>query len=158
MKKNQKTYLLLGLVIAIWGILGFRIVKSISPSEPEPTTTITNIEFKPTALKERDTFSILANYRDPFLGTIPKSTNKPTSAKATVGKQIKPKMPEKNIIYSGLVNDNATGQKIFFLSVDGQQLMLSKNQEAEGVKIISGNAEKVKLRYNGLTKTIGREQ
>lgn len=156
MKKNQKTYLLLGLVLAIWGILGFRIVKSISPSEPETTVSVASIEFKPTSLKERDTFSILANYRDPFLGTFQKPKTKNPINRSTKNK--KQSLPEKNIIYSGLVNDNATGQKIFFLNVDGQQLMLSKNQQAEGVKLISGNAEKVKLRYNGLTKTIGREQ
>ena len=155
-KKNQKTYLLLGLVLAIWGILGFRIVKSISPSESKTAPVTSDIDFKPTNLKERDTFDMLANYRDPFLGTLPKSQAKKHINKSTQNK--KPELPEKNILYSGYVNDQGSNQKIFFLTVDGQQLMLSKKQEAEGVKLISGSAEKIVVRYNGRTKTIRRAQ
>ncbi len=31
MQQKRKTYLLLALVVVVWGILGFRIVKTLSP-------------------------------------------------------------------------------------------------------------------------------
>ncbi len=158
MKKSARTYLLLGAVLVIWGVLGFRIVKTVNPPDPETTQAPAKDRFQPMKIMERDTFSIAANYRDPFLGTIPKS-KKPSSAKATKGKQeIKPKLPEKNITYSGFVNEKGSNQKIFFITVDGQQLMLSKNQQQEGVKLVSGNDENIRVRYNGLTKIIKRNQ
>ncbi len=155
MKKKQKTYLLLLAVMAIWGILGFRIIKTISPSGPKSSDLPTTADFKPIKPKERDTFSILADYRDPFLGTLPKLTTKRINKKP---KSVNPSLPEKSITYSGLVNDQTSKQMIFFLDIDGQQVMLSKNETRAGVKLVSGNAENIRVRYNGLTKTIKRAQ
>lgn len=157
MKKNTRTYTLLALVLIVWGILGFRIVKTISPDETAAPAISTNKEFRPLETGKKDSFGILANYRDPFLGTLPKSpsSNKRIN-KSTKNK--KPSLPDKNITYSGWVNDRSTKEKIFFLDVDGQQLMLTKKQKQEGVQLLSGNEDKIRVRYNGLTKTIKRKQ
>ena len=153
MKKQQKTTLLLLLVLAIWGVLGFKIVSSLSPDAPELSSDSLENSFTPVASVERDTFSIAANYRDPFLGTLPKSR------KAKSKRQVKAQeLPDKEVTYSGFITDNNTNKKIFFISVDGQQQMLSKREQFHGVTLLSGDENKIKIKYNGKTRSVSISQ
>ena len=72
----------MALVTTIWGVLGFKIVNSINPPEQAVEVQTKLVTFMPKVIKARDTFSILANYRDPFLGTLPK---KKKTARERVG-------------------------------------------------------------------------
>ena len=155
MKKKKKTYLLLIVVLAIWGLLGFKIVGALHTDEPEQELALVSQKFIPTILKKRDTFSVVANYRDPFLGTMPKS-NIPKKVKKKVIK--KPELPKKNIRYSGLVSQNNTKNSIFFVSIDGQQHMMTKNEVVADVKLVSGTTESIKVRYHNRTETIALSQ
>ena len=73
MKKDKKTYVLIGLVVFIWGILGVKVIGTLS-AEEKPLNNIAAPKIPMTVTtKKRDTFSIVALYRDPFLGTFPKT-------------------------------------------------------------------------------------
>lgn len=140
----------MGLVLIVWGIIGFKVVKTLSP-QPEavasfsPTTSFTE------PVGKRDTFALLSDYRDPFLGTLPPSQRtppkKPVPQKA---------VPKKNIVYSGLVSQS--DNVMFFVSIDGQQHIMSKNQKIDDVSLLSGNENSIRVRYNGITETIARSQ
>ena len=143
--------MLLGLVLSVWGVLGFRIMRTVNPSANITPDIVRLEKFVPMAIKKRDTFSIVANYRDPFLGTMPKA-DKPK--KASIGIQKKKVLSEKNIVYTGFITKSGSGGKIFFLTVDGQQRMLSKNESFKEVKLVSGNSKKIRVKYNGKTKSI----
>ncbi|MAU26785.1 MAG: hypothetical protein CMH48_07690 [Muricauda sp.] len=151
MKKNKKTYLLLAMVLVIWGILGFKIIGAINPSS-EPTEIMDFPDpYVATAIKKRDTFSISANYRDPFLGTMPEGEAPKRIAKKQVKKT---ETPKKNIMYSGSVAENGSNKRLFFVSIDGQQHIMSRNESVEGVKLIRGNKESILVRYGNRTEII----
>lgn len=140
----------MGLVLTVWGILGLKIVRTVNPPTGVPPTVDDIGEFRPVALKRPDGFGIVADYRDPFLGTLPRS--EVPGKKAAVQK--KEALPEKDIRYTGFITENTTGKKIFFLTVDGQQQMLDENEVLGGVRLVSGDAEKIKVRYHGKTKSV----
>lgn len=143
------------LVLSVWGVLGFRIMRTVNPSTNITPHTVSIEKFIPKAIKKRDTFSIVVNYRDPFLGTLPKA-DKPK--KTSIRTQKKKTLPKKNIEYTGFITESSSGEKIFFLTVDGQQQMLSKNESFKEVKLVSGNAQKVRVKYNGKIKSISLTQ
>ncbi|NAS12911.1 hypothetical protein [Poritiphilus flavus] len=151
MTKNQKTYLLLGGVVLIWGFLGFRVVRTIAPAVPETNPLQKSLSFKPSESQERDTFYIAANYRDPFLGTIAKPKTKKSSPSAIATKK---QIPQKNIVYQGFVAGQTKSNSLFFISIDGQQHMLQVRQTANGVKLLSGNSTAIKVRSQGKTVRI----
>jgi len=151
MKKQVRIYVLLSVVLGIWGLIGFKVVNTINPPRQEAETKLAQAVFSPKEIKQRDTFSISANYRDPFLGTMPKINKPKKQRKITPEKK---EMPEKNIVYSGFVTENASGNKIFFITIDGQQEMMTKNGIFKEVKLLSGDPEKVKVKYNGKIKNI----
>lgn len=154
MSKNNKTYLLLALVLTIWGILGFKIINGLNPqTEVENTPTIKN-DFAVKTILKRDSFEISANYRDPFLGTIPKTER----AKRTQPKSVtNPPQPKRNIVYSGFVAQNGNQNRMFFISIEGQQHIMSKNEVVNDVKLVWGDANTIKVKYPGHTETISIE-
>ncbi|MEM9144225.1 MAG: hypothetical protein AAGA86_14645 [Bacteroidota bacterium] len=150
MSKQTKTYLLLTVVLVIWGLIGFKVAKAISPDEKVPPVQPMTA-MVPKATIKKDTFTLWANYRDPFLGTLPKA-KRPKKSVA----RAKPKkgMPQRNIAYAGSVAEQGTTNRMFFVTIDGQQHIMSKNEVVKEVRLISGTAESIKVRYNGSTKTI----
>lgn len=150
MKKNTKTYLLLAVVALIWGTIGYRIISGMN-NDPEPEQTMTDVRFKPLPSKEKENFTILADYRDPFLGTLPKKqvkkvlrSNKPKA----------PTVPEVTIEYTGFVADKERNQNIFFVTINGRQHIMSVKDEIEKVQLLGGNATSIRIRHNNKTKTI----
>lgn len=144
----------MGLVLTVWGILGLRIVRTVNPPTGVSRTVDDIGEFRPVAIKRPDSFDIVADYRDPFLGTLPRS-EVPKKKTAVPKKEV---LPEKDIRYTGFITENTTGKKIFFLTVDGQQQMLDENGVLNGVTLVSGDAERIKVRYHGKTKSISLTQ
>ncbi len=144
--------MLLGLVLIIWGIIGFKVVKTLS-SDEDPLPAPKPVSFDPKPLVKKDTFSLLANYRDPFLGTLPKKEQKPSKKQVT-----KQPVQKRNIVYSGSVARTGDSKTLFFVTIDGQQHLMSKNEQADGVKLVTGNGEEIKVRYGGITETILRSQ
>lgn len=152
MSKNVKTYTLLGLVLLIWGIIGFKVVGALSP-KPLPEDAPVSMTKLPMLKKERDTFSIMANYRDPFLGTMP-----PIKKEAVKKSIPKTKVPKKNIVYSGLVSKSGSGSTLYFVTIDGQQFLMSRNEVVNDVRLLNGDQETIKVSYGGTTEIVNRSQ
>ncbi len=150
MKKNTKTYILLAVVGIIWGTIGYKIVSSLNPDPPTKSITETP-DFKPLTInKKKDTFSISADYRDPFLGTLPRKAVK----RKSVAKPKKAPEPELEIKFTGVITDHDTNKKIYFVSFNGQQHLMSPSDEIEKVKLLSGTSSTIRIRHNNKTRTI----
>ncbi|WP_421806116.1 hypothetical protein [Flagellimonas sp.] len=148
MSKSAKTYTLLGLVLLIWGIIGFKVIKALTHKPDIPPIQVTKSELAQIATT-KDSFSINADYRDPFLGTLPSTKKK--MAQRTIKKE---PVQKRNIMYSGLVTESSTGNTLFFISIDGQQHMMSLKEEINGVTLVYGNDKQIKVRYGGQSETI----
>lgn len=139
-------------MLAIWGILGFRILSAVNPKDSLGSTHTTLSDFKPTAPKVRDTFSILANYRDPFLGTQPKSKLKVSPLKKITAAPI----VKRSINFTGHIRDQKSDQVIFFVNIDGQQHMMSLKDEVDGVRLLKGDEDQITVFYENRRETINR--
>lgn len=153
MKKQNKTYLLVAVVLGIWGIIGFKFFGAVNPTTQEMTEIASNEIFVPKQIKERELFTIAANYRDPFLGTVQAPKRKVKKSSSAVVKK-KVVVPTKSIQYSGFITDKGSKQKIFFVTVDGQQQMMSVNDTFQEVKLVRGTTNSIKVKYNGGTQNI----
>ena len=132
LKNKAKTYVLLVLVIGVWGTVAYKIVAALNPDLPElPQQELSlNTDFKMSI--QRDTFSIQRVNRDPFLGTLEKP-------KKTVKKKRKATTPQVQwmpIAYNGMISKGGSN-KIFLISINGQQHLLKQGQIREGVKVVS---------------------
>ncbi|WP_097045178.1 hypothetical protein [Flagellimonas pacifica] len=147
MSKNIKTYLLLGIVLLIWGIIGFKVLSALSP-EDETLALAENVNFEPKEVAEKDTFNILVNYRDPFLGTL--SLSKKRTKKVVKKREVQ--FPSVN--YTGLITDQNTKNHIFFVTISGNQYLMRVGNTQSDVTLVSGRSNNIKIRYKGILKTI----
>jgi len=147
--KSTRTYVLLGLVLVIWGIVGYRIFSTLAPETQEKslvaTTTFTDVQ-----VAAQDTFSIQANYRDPFLGTLPPSQRKfPKTKKGT-----RKKINFPSIAYTGSMVNSSTKKRIFFVTVNGTQHLLEKGKTGSEVTLMHGTGKSITIRYKGAVKRV----
>lgn len=138
---------MLGAVLMIWGVIAVKVFGVLSP-ETEIPVFAENVNFKPKEIIQRDTFSIVADYRDPFLGTVS------ASKKNTIKKTKRPVVQFPNINYTGLITGQQNKDNIFFVTIDGTQYLMRKRDENNGVTLVSGTSKNIRVRYKGIAKTI----
>jgi len=109
----------------------------------------------------QDTFTIKANYRDPFLGNIYASRN---PIKKKVKKPLKKVTPKSTVnwsqvTYQGMVKNQKTKDVRAMLKINGQDQLMTKGNEADGFKLmkIYGDSVQVlsqkELKYIRLNKS-----
>lgn len=138
--------MLLGAVLVIWGVVGFRILSALNPELPEVAEQIEVAELKMPRPSVIDTFEVHKENRDPFLGTWTKKKAKPK--KKTTVKAVE-WIP---IIYHGAIEKKGT-PSVFIVSINGVQHVLKKGQSRDEVTLLSGNAKRVVLRYKNERKS-----
>lgn len=152
MKSKKSIYILLPLVLLIWGILGYRLFSFFGNDETEVQEN-SNFQVQNIDYKAPDSIKIVVDYRDPFTGKLSSGNNnentnsvirKPKSENTILEKQeIKPV-----IVYRGLVSDTKDKNKVFMFSVDNKTYLLERGQTENDIKVISGDAKQITLLIN----------
>ncbi|WP_298900963.1 hypothetical protein [uncultured Psychroserpens sp.] len=151
MKIKKKTYVLLVLVIGVWGTVTYKIIAGLNPDLPELNTpqVLAKANFKVDTVI--DTFSIKTVDRDPFLGTItkPKTVQSSTKKRKTVTW-----LP---VEYLGIVKNKNYKEQIFIISINGKQSLVKKGQTKDSITLVRGNKNRLTLRYKNEQKVIVRK-
>lgn len=152
--KNKKTiYVLLPIVLLIWGAVMYQFFY-FSTAEELQTTTSNEFILKPIDIKERDTVVINVKYRDPFLGKMYAEKGNETIAKKKTTKFKKaPKIVEPivwpTIVYKGIVSDTKEKNKVFMLIINGQTFLMRKGETENEIFLKEGDRESVYVKYKG---------
>jgi hypothetical protein len=157
MKKNKNTYLLLLFVLVVWGAVLYQFF-SFS-NAPVEETNIVEIDLKPLQIKQRDTFSITVNRRDPFLGKMAVSSqikNINTYSKSVVSntKKIKEALVWPDVKYKGIVSDTKEKIKVYMVIIDGKTFFMKKGEIENEVKLKDGDKDAIYPVYKGELKAI----
>lgn len=151
--KNKKTiYILLPVVLLVWGKVVYQFF-SFANSDKILENTPIDLYIKPFKIKERDTFSINVNYRDPFLGKMFVTELSVDSKKKTT--KIKKVSKQENliiwpsIIYKGIVADTKNNIKIYMLIIGGKTCLMKKGETENEVFLKDGDNESIYVKYKG---------
>ncbi|CAL2092007.1 conserved protein of unknown function [Tenacibaculum sp. 190524A02b] len=153
MTKQQKTYLLMIAVIAVWGIIGYQIYSHLNPEEEELPETVFQ---KTSSIKKmnKELYTVQKHNRDPFLGKLanqPKKKRKATTKKKNTTPVIFP-----NIIYNGIVESGNT--KSYIVTINSNQEFMKPNSVRNDIKLLSGTPEEITIIYKGEKKIIPLKQ
>jgi len=138
MLKNKKAiYILLPLVIFIWGIVIYNIFSSMGGGSEIVLVNTAIPEESVSRQIAIDTFSITANYRDPFLGKIVSGKPKP------IKKQFKKRPPIKkkpiqpirwpSISYGGMIRNQQTNKLIAMVKINGKDNLMNEGGVVAGI-------------------------
>lgn len=170
MSKKNTTYILIGLVVLIWGLIGYKIIESFSQEE-EIVSTYDVLPQK----EAKEDYALVLNYPDPFLKNqfiekkhteppevveYPNSPNTSASVQPPIVPQ--PKLPKPSppsdifpsIIYYGIIRQSENPKdRVYLVQVGGINETFNLSEKKEEVKLISGDAEKIQVRYKGTNRT-----
>ena len=141
--KNKKTaYIMVPIVLAIWGMIGWKVYAAMKGNDEKLSSVILEEKVKTTGAEIPDTISLIANYRDPFLGKmfVEKKDSrtktqdlKSTARKAPVTPVIAPSWPI--VSYHGLIKRTGDQKTVGFLNVNGKSYFVQGGEEAGEVKV-----------------------
>jgi hypothetical protein len=161
MKNKPLTYLLIVSVAAVWGIIFYRIF-SAGNDEEEIFRPLVKSQFVNESLDDysyKDTFTLVLNYRDPFLSTaiyyveekVAQVASKPIVFNAA------PKRPAINwniIKYTGFISNPSKKSVVAIMSINGKEYMMKEGELVAGVKILRNLKDSVKVSYQNSTRFI----
>lgn len=147
--------LLLPIVLFVWGLVGYQLLSGFSNNDTMTIQAQSNTSFTPRMIKPRDTFAISIVDRDPFLGTLASST-KPTKQPTKKRAYSQPTKDDPTVSFEGVIKKQGSSNTVFIVNINTYQHLLKKGQTINGVKLISGNAKRIRVGYNGKTQTITR--
>ncbi|KZS40907.1 hypothetical protein AWE51_24195 [Aquimarina aggregata] len=148
LKGKKGLYILLPLVVFIWGAIIFQITDAFTDDDPE-IANIGPIAFSKIESKERDRFSISDVTRDPFLGTVYKPKKEPVKKVAQVKKTV---INWPSIRYKGVVTGGNGATAIYLVEINGTDQLMKRKDVISEVKLTKGNSSWVQLQYKGKIK------
>lgn len=149
--KSRLTRLLLTAVVAVWGVVAWKIA---APADPRRRPASTAAPAPAPPPQEPDADTLRADYPDPFLkGT--RTTRPVRSAASTRSAAPKKSVREKvRIVHLGSVA--VAGRQLHILSLDGRQYELTQGESAEGFVLRGGDGDSLYLSKNGFTYGVKR--
>jgi hypothetical protein len=125
MKSKVTSWILLPVVLGIWGTIGWKVYVSMRGDESNGPVIVKE-ELVQQKRNDRDSFVLLLNYRDPFLGKTDLHeakkdrtvSNQPMKAEVKKTDLALKQWPA--IRYSGLVKRTSDQKSVGFLNVDGR--------------------------------------
>ncbi|MFW0739833.1 hypothetical protein [Flavobacterium sp. T12S277] len=152
MKNKKNIYILLPIVLMVWGAVLFQLF-SFTNSDEIVAANNPELRIKPLKLNQRQSFTIDVNYRDPFLGKMYSENNAPKT-KATGSKTAKAPKPKETlvwptILYKGLISDTKEKTKVFMLIIDNKNYFMKIGDTENGVFLKTGDKESVYVKYKG---------
>lgn len=158
MQQKKKTiYILMPIVILVWGFVFYQLYgyffSTPSYANTEEKTIINIDEIK------KDTFSIVANYRDPFLSqkkiqtvnhTVASKTNRPTTKKNTPLTVLK--WP--SIQYKGMIKNNNSERRVAIVNIDGKERIVKEGTTLNELKVVKIEKETITVSFQDEQKTI----
>lgn len=150
MTKQQKTYVLLIAVAIVWGLIGYRFYKNSNPTIETAPITQQQQTYIPTEFKKGESYTVKADYRDPFLGKFYSEKKKKKKTNTTLKKETT--IPFPTIIYNGIVEGGTS--KSYTLTINGKQQLFKLGESINDIKLLKANSEQIIVRFNGVSKTI----
>ncbi|WP_394775884.1 hypothetical protein [Flavobacterium sp.] len=150
MKNKKNIYILLPIVLFVWGAVLFQLF-SFTNSDEIIVNNNSELTIKPLKFNQRQSFTIDVNYRDPFLGKMYAVQAVPKINSSTIRKPLKPKetLVWPTILYKGLISDTKDKTKIFMIIIDNKNYYMKIGNTENEVLLKSGDKESVYVKYKG---------
>jgi hypothetical protein len=143
MKSKRTTYLLMAVVAGIWGLIGWKVWKGLQGDDDFSLPAERVVQSKKKN-QLSDSFELIANYRDPFLGktsvsapavSTPAVRTTPTE-KTTINKPEPPVNTWPEIRYGGFVKKSGQENGAGFLIINGSSEIVTRGQTIQNITIV----------------------
>ena len=162
MTPKAMRYVLLAAVVVVWSLILYKVLRAVDNDAPLPATN--NKSIKTITSSQEDTFSLLANYNDPFLApdmmyaddmVFPQSKGEVDTAPRKT-----PPPPEvidiSFIRYIGMIQNTTRKVKAAVLIIRGKEILMTEGQTAENITVLNISKSGITIRYKNKKMIISR--
>jgi hypothetical protein len=154
MKNKKLAYILLPVVLLVWGIVGYKLyVKFFGEEDAIVASTEIVSEDKANAIT--DHFEIANNYRDPFLGNAVREavvSSQPTTAPLQRQTVVIPPVMKPVVYWPAIKVGGIVNEKKFMGIISGKNVLLSKGEQALGVTFVKSSKDSVWFKFSNEQK------
>jgi len=164
MKNKSVTYLLGAVVLLIWGLVFYRFFSAANEDDlpmPVPSYSPTSKLSKSNA--EVDSFELISDYRDPFLGQwtggINSDINNAPKARKKVAKVVPPPVVAPPIDWSfvsylGTIHGKQSKKKLAILKLNDREMMVGANDKVGELTVLKIGKDSVLVSFQGVSKVL----
>lgn len=153
---------MLPIIILVWGIVFYQLYGYFFASSKYAQAEVMQ-KIKMEDIKQ-DTFSIVADYRDPFLGDKIKehdnnasnNTSSNSPKKVVEKKEMVADKPWPKVVYNGMIKNNNSNKKVGIITVNSKEYLAKVGEQFQEVTILEITKELIKVRFQKETKTINK--
>jgi hypothetical protein len=155
-KSKYFKYFLIAAVIGIWGTVILRVVDGLkAPKAPE---AVRSAPVKNVRKLTEDTFTLYADYPDPFLSEVDSGADKTAIKKDPVAVPaasspppnfVTPEMVETIIQYKGLISNPKKKSRVAIVTIHGKEYLVREKDRLEGIRILKIGKTGITVLYKG---------
>jgi Tfp pilus assembly protein PilP len=159
MKKKKVIYFLLPIIVLVWAFVFYQLFGYFF-SEPNYAKEHEMVKMNIDEIKA-DTFSIVANYRDPFLDAkkvVSQSSHRGNSS-STKKKKTLPPVADKLwpvIKYNGMIKNNDSERRVGIVSISGKEYLVKEGDVLDEVKVKKIEKDLIAVVFQKEQKTISK--
>ncbi|WP_286863338.1 MULTISPECIES: type II secretion system protein N [Sphingobacterium] len=163
MKNKAMTYILLSLVVGLWGYIIYRIFAAVSDEDQAPRAAQKNFAQNVSDLSfynQKKTTALLLNYPDPMLKDVVPAAlpieppvQNPESYVAPPVENDQPE-PQINVQYMGFIENLNDKKPTAIVMIMDRQYMMNVGDEQGEIKLTGIQQGHISIKVNGKNKTI----
>jgi len=150
MKDKKTLYVLIPLVLMIWGYVAFRFLSyGVDDQDIEPIR-VSEIIAEDREINQKPTLEL--SYRDPFLKNYKRANKNRSVANPKTTKTKVTTVKWDKIVYNGFMKNAKTSKKIALMNIEGKVVLGEKSFEFKGIEIVKILEDSVLLKKETSTK------
>ena len=147
-------YILIPLTALLWGMIIYKIMNAVNGTE-EAVFQPLSVDVQKSEMIS-DTFTIAANYRDPFNSKeIKKISIQNNSIQPNNNIQIKNKIEKPvvsvsmpNVVYMGMIKNQKQNKQIVMIQINGTINNMKAGDKIDGVELVKIYKDSVEMKFN----------
>jgi hypothetical protein len=155
-------YSLITAVAIVWGVILYKVFTALNKEEENQSLALPAKAI--TYAVQKDTFSLLANYSDPFLpfsadtaDLLLDSLSTTTVSTTSVSMAKEPDVDVSFIQYLGMISNVEKKNKAAIVSIRGKEVIIREKEAVEGITFKSITTGKISIVYKGKNFNITRQ-
>jgi hypothetical protein len=161
MKNRKLLYLLVPLVIILWGVIIVKIFRHFNQSSMETPIVAVGSNLSDEN-QIADTISIIANYSDPFLErNIISTSDRPNELavkdNANQKQNLNVSITWPKVQYKGMIINNGNNNVLYLINIDGKNHLLKKGSLADNIILSKVFKDSIVIQFEKKYKTITKE-
>jgi hypothetical protein len=157
LKSKKNLYVLIPVVLSIWGMVGYQIMDGLKPDLPV-SEDFDYGSFRESETKTKAILTLQLPDTDPFLGTVAQKKRTQNKKKSNSSKKNPVEIPWPAVEYLGYVKqESRSGLRAVAMRINGNSYILKTGATQDSLKLVKATDDYIIMRYQKKDKKFKKQ-